>query len=102
MAQVKWTPQALDDLEAICLFIARDAPSIASVFADRAFRATDRLADYPRLGRVVPELQVENIRELILGSYRVIYRIQTVEVQVLTVHHAARLLDRDKIEKVSG
>jgi len=74
MAQVKWTPQALDDLEAICLFIARDAPPIASVFADRAFRATDRLAEYPRLGRrIVPELRVENIRELILGTYRVIY-----------------------------
>lgn len=45
MAQVKWTPQALDDLQAICLFIARDTPPIADVFADRAFRATDRLAE---------------------------------------------------------
>ena len=98
MAQVKWTPQALDDLEAICLFIARDAPPIAGVFADRTFRATDRLAEYPRSGRVVPELQIENIRELILGSYRVIYRIHNDEVHVLTVHHAARLLDTERIE----
>jgi plasmid stabilization system protein ParE len=67
MAQVTWTPQALDDLDAICLFIARDAPQVAAVFADRAFRATDRLADYPRSGRIVPELEVENIREIILG-----------------------------------
>ena len=98
MAQVRWTPQALDDLEAICLFIARDAPQVAAVFADRAFRATDRLADHPRLGRIVPELEIETIREIILGNYRIIYRIREEQVQVVTVHHGARLLDVGKIE----
>jgi len=44
MAQVRWAPQAADDLEAICLFIARDAPGMAAVFADRVIRATERLA----------------------------------------------------------
>lgn len=61
MAQVRWTFQALDDLEAICLFIARDAPHVATVFADRAFRATDRLVQHPRLGRMVPE----KVREIL-------------------------------------
>ena len=98
MAQVEWTPQALDDNDAICLFIARDAPQVAAVFADRAFRATDRLANYPRSGRIVPELAVENIREIILGNYRLIYRIRQDQVQVVTVHHGARRLDLGKIE----
>jgi len=98
MAQVKWTPQALDDLEAICLFIARDAPQIAAVFADRAFRATDHLASFPRSGRIVPELERRDIRETILGNYRLIYRIQEVEVQIITVHHGARILDIGKIK----
>lgn len=98
MAQVRWTSQALDDLEAICLFIARDAPQVAAVFADRAFRATDRLLRHPRLGRIVPELEIETIREIILGNYRIIYRIREEEVQVVTIHHAARLLDVGKIE----
>ncbi|MBI4483118.1 MAG: type II toxin-antitoxin system RelE/ParE family toxin [Acidobacteria bacterium] len=93
MAEVKWTPQALDDLEAICLFIARDAPQVAAVFAQSAFRATDRLVDFPRSGRVVPELHDQNFREIILGNYRLIYRIQRHEVQILTVHHGARLID---------
>lgn len=96
MAQVRWTPQALNDLEAICLFIARDAPRIASVFADTAFRATDRLAEFPHLGRIVPELEIESIREIILGNYRLIYRIREDEVHVVTVHHGARLLDAKK------
>jgi len=98
MAQIRWTPQAADDLEAICLFIARDAAQLAAIFADRVLRATDRLAKYPRLGRVVPELQIENIREVIVGSYRVIYRIRQDAAQVLTVHHGARPLDTTKIE----
>jgi toxin ParE1/3/4 len=98
MAQVKWTPQALDDLEAICLFIARDAPQMATVFADRAFHATDRLADYPRSRRIVPELEIENIREIFFGNYRLIYRIREDQVHIVTVHHGARLLDPGKIE----
>lgn len=98
MAQVRWTSQALDDLEAICLFIARDAPNVATIFADRAFRAADRLTNHPRLGRIVPELQTETIREVILGDYRLIYRVQHEEVQVVTVHHGARLLDIGSID----
>ncbi len=98
MAQVRWTPQAADDLEAICLFIARDAPQLAAIFADRVLRATDQLARHPRLGRVLPELGIDNIREIIVSSYRVIYRIRQDEVHLLTVHHGARLLDPAKIE----
>jgi plasmid stabilization system protein ParE len=98
MAQVRWTPQAADDLEAICLFIARDSPEMAATFADRVLRATDRLASFPRLGRAVPESGIENIREVIVGSYRVIYRIRQDEVHLLTVHHGARLLNASKIE----
>jgi toxin ParE1/3/4 len=98
MAQVRWTPQAADDLEATCLFIARDSPQLAAAFADRVLRTTDRLAGYPRSERIVPELGIENIREVIGGSYRVIYRIRQDEVHLLTLHHGARLLDATKIE----
>ncbi|MGH7378730.1 MAG: type II toxin-antitoxin system RelE/ParE family toxin [Candidatus Methylomirabilales bacterium] len=92
MAQVSWTSQALDDVEAICLFIARDAPRYAEVFADRVFRVTDRLARFPRSGRVVPEIGREDIREILVQSYRVIYRLLSDEVEILTVHHGARRL----------
>ena len=98
MAQVRWTPQAADDLEAICLFIARDSAQLAATFADRILRATDRLASYPRLGRIVPELGIESIRELIVGSYRVIYRVRQDQAHLLTLHHGARPLDTTKID----
>jgi plasmid stabilization system protein ParE len=93
MAKVRWTPQAYEDLEAICLFIARDSPQMAATFADRVVRGTDRLGDFPRIGRVVPEFGTENIREILIGSYRVVYRIKDEQVQLLTIRHGARLLD---------
>ena len=92
MAEVTWTEQALDDLDAICLFIARDAPRYAELFAGWVFRATERLEQFPHSGRIVPEIGREEIREIIVQSYRVIYRMLPDEVQVLAVHHGARLL----------
>ena len=97
MAQVGWTPQAADDLEATCLFIARDSPAMATIFADRVLQATERLGAHPRSRRIVPELGREDLREIIVGSYRVIYRLRTDEVQLLTLHHGARLFDAARI-----
>jgi len=63
------------------------------MFAVQAFEATDRLVDQPHLGRVVPELQIDAIREIPLYSYRIIYRVLSEEqIHVLTIHHGARLL----------
>jgi toxin ParE1/3/4 len=97
MAQVRWTPQAADDLEAVCLFIARDSPRLAAAFADRVLRATDRLESFPRSGRIVPELGIENIKEILVAGYRVIYRVRDDAVHLLAVHHGARVLDSAKI-----
>ena len=84
----------MDDLEAVCLFIARDAPQYAQLFATRVLRATDRLEDFPQMGRVVPEIDRDDIREIIVQSYRIIYRLLLDEVEILTVHHGARSLER--------
>jgi len=93
MARLIWTLQAVEDMEAICNFIARDSPRYAQLFAQRVFSAAERLSLFPSSGRVVPEILQDDIREVLLGNYRVIYRIKREEVQVLAVYHSARLLD---------
>jgi toxin ParE1/3/4 len=98
MAQVRWTPQAADDLDAIAEFITEDSPYFADLFVMDVLQAAERLADFPELGRVVPEIGDRIIRELILGNYRVIYRLGSEAVEVLTVHHGARLLDPRKLK----
>ena len=91
MARVVWTPQALDDLNAVCEYIAHDSPAFARVFAQRAFAAVGRLERFPGSGRMVPELGREDVREVILSSYRIIYRLERDEVQIVTPHHGVRL-----------
>jgi len=101
VAKVRWTAQALDDLDSVCAYIARDAPHYALLFASDIFEAADHLAQFPRLGRIVPEVARDDVRELVVGNYRLIYRIFHNQVEILTVHHGARRLEPflDKIEK---
>jgi len=97
MAEVRWTPQAADDLEAITNFIAVDSPQYARLFAMDILVAVERLADFPNSGRVVPELKDPAIREILFGSYRIVYRVKGDLVEVLTVYHGARLLDPSRL-----
>jgi addiction module RelE/StbE family toxin len=98
MARLRWTPQALDDIEAICKFIARDSDHFAHLFANKVFEKAKTLEAFPNSGRIVPESNQETIREIFHGSYRIIYRIREDEIEVLTVHHSARLFDVSMIE----
>ena len=79
MADVTWTDQALEDLEAVCLYIARDAPRYAEMFARRVFQATDRLVTFPQLGRVVPEIGRDDIREVIVQRYHKCRKAQSFQ-----------------------
>ena len=94
MTRVQWTLQAVGDLEAIRDFIALDSPSRAHRFVERALNAVERIPDHPFAGRRIPEIRDESIREVFLGSYRVVYRVGVEEVVVLTVVHAARRFPR--------
>jgi toxin ParE1/3/4 len=96
VTQIRWTDQAITDLAAISAFIEQDSPHYASVVAARLMRAVDRLRDFPRSGRVVPEFELSAAREVVERPYRIIYRlVREDEIHVLTVHHAAKeILER--------
>ena len=97
MVEVKWTLQAADDLESITGLIASDSGAYARLFASDILSAAERLQQFPNLGRIVPEVNDTTIRELLLGNYRVIYRVQPDLVEVLTVYHGRRLLDPEQL-----
>jgi plasmid stabilization system protein ParE len=71
MAEVIWSPSALDDIDAIAEFIARDSIYHASLFIDRLLEASDHLKLHPQAGRVIPEIGNQFCREVIYGSYRI-------------------------------
>jgi len=93
MAEVRWTGQAADDLESIVSFIARDSPHYASHFATRMLEVVERLEPFPKSGRIVPELDDPEIREIIHGNYRIIDRVRDGATELLTILHGARMLD---------
>jgi len=93
MAEIKWTPQAADDLEAITEFIAKDSTSYAELFAINSMSAIERLSEFPYSGRIVPEINDPVIREILFGNYRIVYRVNDNLVELLMINHCARLLD---------
>jgi toxin ParE1/3/4 len=95
MARIVWTERALDDLENLLEYIARDAPITACRFAQQMLTRVEMLQDHPMLGGLVPEDETHTYREILQGSYRVIYRIKENTIYLVTIHHAARLLDFD-------
>jgi toxin ParE1/3/4 len=97
VAEVRWTPQAAADLEAIAEFMAADSPHYASLFVMDVLAAVDRVASFPHSGRVVPETRDRSLREVVVGNYRIIYRAKQELVEILTVYRGARLLDPSKV-----
>ena len=93
MVEIIWTPFALEDLQAIYDYIALDSPTYATRFTDKLVDRVDILLEHLEAGRVVPEFENDLIRELIEGSYRIIYVIRSInEIGIVRIHHSARLL----------
>ena len=99
MVEVRWTSQAAEELGSISTFIAKDSPSYARLFVIDIFESVERLIKFPNSGRVVPELNNSTVRELILGNYRLVYRFKKDTVELLTIYHAARILDPSKLDR---
>jgi plasmid stabilization system protein ParE len=95
--RIEWSEQALSDVQEIHGFIGRDSPIFAELFIDRVVEALEQLADFPESGRVVPEFARPDLRELIRGSYRIVYHVGRDAVSIVTVFHTARLLGPEHV-----
>ena len=91
---VRYTATARADLNAIRAYIARDSPENAKRFIARMRAAIARLKTLPESGGVVEDWERPGFRQLIVGNYRVIYRVAGDEVEIRTVFHAARMLPK--------
>ena len=90
--KVEFSPTALFDLEDIADYIAKDNPVAAEQWVDRLIAAAHKVASHPRSGRVVPEVEDPKFREVIVGAYRVIYRVDGNRLLVVTVIEGHRRL----------
>lgn len=92
MTPLVWTRRAIEDVQSIQRFIEQDSPHYAQLVRQQLIASVERLPAFPQSGRIVPEVNNPAIREVIQGSYRIVYRLIHGEIHILTVHHAARLL----------
>jgi len=91
-----WTDRARKDLIQIGRYIAKDNPQAARRWVELIRQAARRTSRMPLAGRVVPEFNDENIREVFLKTYRIVYHIKKKEIHVLTVFEGHRLLKENE------
>lgn len=97
--RVIWSPLALKRVGDIAEQIARDSPLASEEWVEEVFASVLRLERFPQSGRAVPEVPRADVREVLQGRYRVIYRIEPDHVSVLTVRHTRQLLRPEDLER---
>ncbi|MGA8489934.1 MAG: type II toxin-antitoxin system RelE/ParE family toxin [Terriglobales bacterium] len=90
--RIVWSRRAVEDLDTLTDYIAADSPAYAGVVLKNIVNQTRILKRFPRAGRKVPEFDDENVRELVVYSYRIIYRLQDDEALIVAVIHGKRIL----------
>lgn len=91
--EVTWSPEAIEDIEAIAAYIERDSLFYAKAVTQKILDLGRSLPVFPEAGRTVPELNDPAIRERFVYSYRVIYRVEQDRILVIAVVHGRRLLE---------
>jgi len=91
---IVWSDPAVDDLEAAVEFIAKDSDAYARSLAQLAVDAAESLRTFPNRGHRLPDPKLARYRELIIGSYRLVYLVQKNRVLIVAVLHGHRALRR--------
>ena len=97
-----WTKESLTRLKEIEEYIAADNPRAALAFIDKIISLAESLSVNPRKGRIVPELSITQIREILYKNYRIVYLLKKNSIKILTVFEGHRLLRKDEINRTSN
>ncbi len=97
--KVFWSDFAIEKVTEIAEYITRDNPHGTEKWVASIFDRVKQLESFPKSGRVVPEVNRANIREILFGNYRIIYKVETDQIIILTVYHGKQILPVDEIEE---
>lgn len=92
-----WTKTAVVRLTEIHDYIKNDSPLNAQRWVESVLEKISKLLELPKIGRKVPEINSESVRELIFGNYRIIYKITQENIELVTVRHFKQILPIDEI-----
>ena len=88
--KVRFLISAKQDMQSIKAYIAKDSPQAARRLMKKSRKSTDRLEEFPRSGRVIPELQNSDLREILVDRYRIMYQVDDTNVNVFAVYESRR------------
>ena len=88
--EIVWTDVAALGLEQAAEYIGKDSPTYAAALVAGADKAAQSLRGFPERGKGVPEYRAQQVRQLLVGSYRLIYRIDQQTIQIIAFVHGAR------------
>ena len=97
--KIIWSPISITRIQEISEYISNDSPSEALNWVNKIFDYVLELEKFPAMGRQVPEIKKNNYKELILGNYRIIYRIDEKQINILTVRHVKQILPINEIKR---
>ena len=92
MVEIKWTHNALEDLDDIANYISKDSPKYAQILVKQIYEMINSLKQFPMLGRKVPEYKDPNLREIIYKNYRIVYLVKNKHLEIISVIHGSRKL----------
>ncbi|MGD9679369.1 MAG: type II toxin-antitoxin system RelE/ParE family toxin [Vulcanibacillus sp.] len=95
MANIRWSNQAVKDLEAIINYISQDSEDYAKIFVKKIINIIETIPELPYSGREVPEYKNELIREKFFKNYRIIYRIRDDVIEIIRIFHFSRLFNKN-------
>ncbi len=88
--KVLWTQTAVNHLSSIYSYISQNSPQYAQRLVERLTHRSEQIAQFPLSGRIVPEFETKQIREVIEGSYRIIYYIKPDQIDIIAVLHGSQ------------
>ena len=95
--KVYWTKEALEKLQQIKDFISQDNTEAALKFVEKLISMGESIVENPERGRIVPELSISEIREIVYKNYRIVYLLKKNSIDILTVFESHRLLKKEEI-----
>lgn len=98
MVKVKWSKEAIENIFEIREYYMKVSPKFSELLTDQIFEKEDLLISFPKIGRIVPEINNENIREIIFKNYRIIYSLfDEKNINIIAVHSSSKPLSEGSI-----
>ena len=96
--KIRWSELAIDRLNDIIEYISADNTQNALNWSQSVFSEIEKLKSFPQMGRMLPEINNKNIREIIYGNYRIIYKQESPYISILKIRNFKKILPSEEIK----